>query len=325
MRTVLLALALGLTLAAGASAAAAPRVAIFYYPWYGNPFHDATFLHWEQGGHAPPYSIAASFFPARGFYSSSDRAVIAAHMREIASAGVDQVVTSWWGRGSVEDARLPATIAAARRRGLAIAIHLEPYAGRTAASTRADIEYLRRFGIVDFYVYDPVGVPDADWAAMNDALRGVHVFANTPLVGRAAAGHFDGVYTYDVLIYDGSSFHRLCDQAARRGLLCAPSVGPGYDARRTTGDPRVKPRRNGRRYDHMWRAALRANPDIVTITSYNEWHEGTQIEPAWSGAPSAPYLSYDGAYGKHGRAAERAYLERTAYWAKRFADQTALR
>ena len=40
---------------------------------------------------------------------------------------------------------------------------------------------------------------------------------------------------------------------------------------------------------------MRAAADIVTITSYNEWHEGTQIEPAQ--AVGAPYASYDGAYG----------------------------
>ena len=99
-------------------------------------------------------------------------------------------------------------------------------------------------------------------------------------------------------------------------LLCAPSVGPGYVARRADGDPRVKPRRNGRTYDSMWAAAIRAHPDVVTITSYNEWHEGTQIEPA---APSGRhggyrYASYDGAFGLHGIAAERAYLDRTRYW-----------
>ena len=36
----------------------------------------------------------------------------------------------------------------------------------------------------------------------------------------------------------------------------------------------------------MWKAAIRAGADRVTITSYNEWHEGTQIEPAHDLAPA---------------------------------------
>ena len=67
-------------------------------------------------------------------------------------------------------------------------------------------------------------------------------------------------------------------------------------------------------YDAMWTSALRADPDLVTITSYNEWSEGTQIEPAKPEPAAGAYLSYDGAWGRHGRAASRAYLWRTACW-----------
>ena len=77
----------------------------------------------------------------------------------------------------------------------------------------------------------------------------------------------------------------------------------------------------------MWRAAIAAHADVVTITSFNEWHEGTQIEPA---APSARlggyrYQSYDGAWGLHGVAAETAYLTRTAYWSRLFKASRATR
>jgi len=301
--------------AAGPPAERRAGTAIFYYPWFGTPAKDGQYLHWHQRGNVPPASIASGFYPSRGPYSSSDATVLRGQMREIAAAGISTVVVSWWGRGSVEDARLPGVVKAARAQGLAVAAHVEPYAGRTVASTGEDVAYLRRFGLRDFYIWASSELPAAEWRELNADLVGVRVFANTNLVGRAAAGAFDGVYTYDVLLFTGALFPRFCTQARKAGLLCAPSVGPGYDARRATGDPRIRSRRDGATYDAMWRGAIDAGADVVTITSYNEWHEGTQIEPARSGRRG--YQSYDGAWGKRGAAAETAYLARTAYWAKR--------
>jgi hypothetical protein len=173
-------------------------------------------------------------------------------------------------------------------------------------------------GIRSFYVYRPLDLPIADWAAAKSALHAGDstVFAQTALVGAAAAAGFDGVYTYDIVTYGGNSFHRLCDEAHAMHLLCAPSVGPGYNAKRGSGDPVVKLRKHGQTYDAMWRAALVSGADDITITSFNEWHEGTQIEPAAIPRRRAKYryLSYDGAWGLHGVAAENAYLVRTRYW-----------
>jgi hypothetical protein len=316
MRLFLLGLLFALLLPV--SAQADVRVSAFYYPWYGTSTRDGAFQHWAQAGHAPPNDIASSYYPARGLYSSSDQLVIAQQMDEIKSSGIDEIDVSWWGQGSPEDQRLPAVIVAARADGVAVAAHLEPYAGRTVASTLADIAYLRVYGITTFYVYRPFDLPIADWAAAHAALHagGTTLFAQTGLAGDAAAAGFDGVYTYDIVTYDGSKFRRLCAEAHTRHLICAPSVGPGYDARRGSDDPRVKLRRNGATYDSMWRAALRSGADRVTITSFNEWHEGTQIEPA---APAQRhgrfrYLSYDGAWGLHGLEAELAYLTRTRHW-----------
>ena len=303
------------------TAASPASVAIFFYPWWGTPAHDGTYQHWTQHGAVPPLSIASNYYPARGVYSSADPAVLRGQMSDIASARIDTVIVSWWGTGSVEDTRLPAVVAAAHNAGLRIAIHVETYPGRTPTTVAVDIGRLRALGITDYYVYASTLVPDADWATVNKSLAGVRLFADTTLPGKAAAGGFTGFYTYDVYTYTGPSFARTCASARRLGLVCAPSVGPGYDARRATGDPNVRLRRNGATYDGMWRQAIGARAPIVTLTSYNEWHEGTQIEPAREARPG--YDSYDGAWGLHGKAAERAYLDRTALWVDRYRKRLA--
>jgi glycoprotein endo-alpha-1,2-mannosidase len=310
LRLPLLALALLMCLPAIASAGT-PHSAIFFYPWYSNMRHDGGYAHWTQGGHQPPFDLASQFYPARGPYSSGDPRVLRGQMREIASAGVDEVVSSWWGEGSPEDLRLPAVIGAAKRFHLRVAVQLEPYPGRTLESIGTDIVYLRGLGIRDVYVYRAGDFSSEHWWPVTRQPNGMRLFAQTNQVGFAARAGFAGFYTYDILLYDGAKFGRLCEQARAVGILCAPSVGPGYEATAATGDTRVKLRLDGSTYDSMWRAAEEAGADLVTITSYNEWGEGTQIEPAGHGGR---YESYEGAYGLHGRAAERAYITRTRYW-----------
>ena len=59
----------------------------------------------------------------------------------------------------------------------------------------------------------------------------------------------------------------------------------------------MRPRLDGQKYDRMWKTAFGAEADLVTITSYNEWQEGSQIEPAQA---QADRPGYDGAWGRPG-------------------------
>jgi hypothetical protein len=301
--------------AAGSEARATSQVAIFYYPWYSTPVKDGGWAHWYLG-RGDGAVLATRYYPARGLYSSSNARIVEAHMREIATAGVHTVIVSWWGPTSPEAGRLGLVAQAARRHGLAVAIHLEPYLGRTPASAADDMSRLRKEGYSEFYVYDAERDPATAWAAVLARLDGdLRIFGHVSLVGRAKASGFDGLYTYDVGAWNGSAFRRICTQAHLAGLLCAPSVGPGYDARLATQHSLVRPRLHGATYDRMWRTAVAARPDLVTITSYNEWQEGTQIEPAQD---QVGRLGYNGAWGRRGLAAQSAYLEATARWVARF-------
>jgi glycoprotein endo-alpha-1,2-mannosidase len=52
------------------------------------------------------------------------------------------------------------------------------------------------------------------------------------------------------------------------------------------------PRKGGERYRETANAAIDSKADILTITSFNEFHEGTQIEPVASWLESPGYMSY---------------------------------
>src|SRR5262245_7151646 len=108
------------------------RVAIFYYPWYSNPAKDGRWAHWYVDGDGAP-TLSTPYFPSRGLYSSANARLVSAQMREIAAAGVGTVVVSWWGFDSPENERLGMVVQAAKKEGLQVAIHVEPYRGRTPA------------------------------------------------------------------------------------------------------------------------------------------------------------------------------------------------
>ena len=78
---------------------------------------------------------------------------------------------------------------------------------------------------------------------------------------------------------------RASDRIARtHGLRLVPNVMPGYDDTPLRGAERVTiDRRRGQFYrDYGKIASEFVGPEqpFVLITSFNEWHEGTQIEPA---------------------------------------------
>ena len=304
-----------------------PEVAAFYYPWYGRLDRDGEWRHWEGNGHMPPADFAANFAPARGLYSSTDPAVLSAQMADMAAAGIDVVVTSWWGKGSFEDKGLPAVMAAAAFRGVRVAVHIEPYVGRSVATIEQDVGYLRSLGVRDVWLYAVQGLPAGELAAARSRMGAdMRVMGNgtNPAAYRsgafaafAQAAGLDGIYTYDAVRYAPSDFATVCATARQANLLCSPSVSPGYVANRTkSGDAQQVAREGGVRYDATWMGAIDAAPDIVSITSYNEWHEGTQIEGAvpFCFPDSVCSPGYDGAYGTIGAASQGAYLARTTLW-----------
>ena len=63
------------------------------------------------------------------------------------------------------------------------------------------------------------------------------------------------------------------------------TVMPGFNntavsSNQTEALEHVVDRRNGACYNAFWLIAKASHPDGYAITSFNEWHEGTEIEPS---------------------------------------------
>jgi len=192
-----------------------------------------------------------------------------------------------------------------------------------------------------FYIYTSTAVPAAEWKSFldknsKDTIRGGPFDAI--LLGQGVAvkaddyadyitkTHFDGMFSYDVLKVNGDTFASIGTRLAKMNAIFAPSVGPGYiDTRAVVKSAGVMPRYDKKtyRYDQMWERAINSNAEWITITSFNEWHEGTQIEPAIpKSVKGFPYLNYEGHYGKTGKDAEMAYIDRTRYWVNKWLKKT---
>jgi glycoprotein endo-alpha-1,2-mannosidase len=380
--------------AAPVQAAEFPKreVHAFFYLWYGIPETDARYLHWNHsilphwdsvkatqwpsGVLGPPDDIGATYFPARGLYSSCDPATLREQMHQARQeAGIDVMVASWWPRGRPDgqgvdtDRCMLPLLDAAEEAGVTVAVHLEPYEGRNPTTVRDDIAYLheqygshpalhrfaRRPGskpLPMVYIYDSYHNPPEQWAELLQpsqtdgskpqslqSIRGTEldIIAIGLLIeahDRSAlkSGGFDGFYTY--FAATGATFGAstrnwptLARWAREDGMEFIPSVGPGYDDTRIRpwNGANRRPRERGTYYRRMWDAATSpellaaGSTRIVSITSYNEWGEGTQIEPA------APFVTSSGEvlqhYGDGEDDGPELYLHLTAQAAQRFKQQ----
>lgn len=135
-------------------------------------------------------------------------------------------------------------------------------------------------------------------------------------------GGFDGYYTYFAstgFSYGSfpSRWNQLSREAKKANQLFIPSVGPGYidDRVRPWNKRNTKNRHGGDYYEHMFNMAIQSNPPVITITSFNEWHEGTQIETAVPKKTVAgfEYLNYLPHRPDH-------YLNLTRKWVDRFSN-----
>jgi len=324
------------------------KVAAFYYPWYGNPTVDGKWIHWTQNNHFPPDNIASDYYPALGAYSSNDPTVVAQHMKWLRQAGLGVIITSWWGQGSREDQAVPLLLQTAEQYGIKVAFHIEPYSGRTPESLVSDIKSIyEKYGSSPAFFrsaatsrYSPSGQPKGmffvwsiqdqgtnDFSYWQKALDEIHalpesglVIANSLEADWIEGSHFDGLYNYATLHLEqngGFSWARSLPPDS----LYVPSVIPGFSAKRVGyPDTTYIPQEDGKTFGEQWTSALDAGiePALVTVTSFNEWHEGSMIEPPQFGLNDGNGYTY----ADFGTLPAEGYLTLTQNWIDKYLAMT---
>ena len=148
-------------------------------------------------------------------------------------------------------------------------------------------------------------------------------------IAELQAARMDGGYLYAELPTADNNPYQVARQwelAMPPNGWTIPSVTPGFanDCAQASTSITVD-RRSGATYDGQWQAIWNGPPlDDIAITSFNEWHEGTQIEPSGYGqaATGSDVVCAPGAGGRYqdyGSVGASGYLYRTNDWVRRFA------
>ncbi len=301
----------------GVSTELRKRIFAFYYPWYGNPDGPAGgWWHYEEV--TDEDIVGSPDYPLIGAYDSGDENVILTQMTWARNMGIDGFIVSWWGINSFEDAHMVRILSAANEVGVDISIYYESVRDITSDDIVIELSYVSQYfsdpsflkdsgrPVVFIYAVSAFGRDANFWL---DVRRRVEAnVGKLVLIGDTFDNQylhvFDGFHSYNPLPEgDVKEFYRDAIDRMKLGLKSSDvneafslaysgnkvdvqrksvsvTVIPGYDETEVRAPWRKVDRLGGAIYDRYWNAAIDLNAHSVLITSWNEWHEGTEIEPS---------------------------------------------
>jgi glycoprotein endo-alpha-1,2-mannosidase len=293
------------------------EVLAFYYPWYGQPPGRDPWHGYDTNNHE---IFGAAHYPVKGPYSSHDLEVLDWQIDQAKAYGITGFVVSWWGSGDWEawnNKTLSLLLDEAEKKDFKIAIHWEIAPGEGQEQIDRAINELtwalKKYGSrkaflkVDgkpvIFPYNLVmqQVPAASWPKIIEGVRAG--FGDFIIMADGHQDHyaylFDGIHSYaldhfpvdlernlttdklgELRAWVAQYYENGVRISRRRSRISCVMVTPGGDSRKAYKTSNYTDRLDGQMYRTLWEEAIKANPDWIIITSWNEWPEGSEIEPS---------------------------------------------
>jgi hypothetical protein len=287
---LVLALLVGLPLPAQAQSAGDPLVLAFYYPWFDNNTWSYDTL---------------SDLPAEP-YVSADRGVMGRQIDQAKAAGIDAFLVAWYGPGggNQTEPNLAALLEEAGARNFKIGVLFEttsPFFGGSGDAQAAlqhlqnshvnHPAFLRVDGRPVVFFWRPTLYSVETWRAIRAAVDpNFSQIWISEGVDTAYLAIFDGHHLYSNTWNPPADLNAVNQKFAARVAAARASgaykfwvatVMPGYDDVKIRGGGGfARGREDGNYFAQSWQAAIASRPNWIVINSFNEWPEGSYIEPS---------------------------------------------
>jgi len=280
------------------------EVLAFYYGWYDNPQ-----TKWGDVDQVEKRISNTAHFPQLGTYRSHDLKIIQQHCAWAKQAGITGFIWSYASWKHEDNQSIPQMLDAAQESGLHLTAYYESVPKMQPEEAVKDI-----VGLLDRYAKHPAwlkvrgkpvlfvygrAVHQINWDGWQKVIAGVNAkYPGGALflgdgITQECARVFDGVHTYNITARTAGMSadelrawaHKMYSRAvtvAGDRISCV-TVIPGYDDTHAPGRTPPRPttdRHEGMTYRVLWEEAIAARPNWILITSWNEWFEGSEIEPS---------------------------------------------